>query len=247
MLGKALKNIPRNQYYLSTKVGRYWTNDEKSWDYSAGRVIRSVDESLERLNMEYIDIIQVHDVEFSDKQQIITETLPALHSVKETGKVRHVGITGLSMEDLKYIIDRTDPGMVETILTFCHYSLNDDSLVDYLDYFEGKQVGIINAAPISMGLLSERGVPEWHPATPDIVEACAKAARHCKSKGERIEQLAVKYSVGNPRVTTTLVSSANPDNILRNILWVEESINEELLKEVLEILKPIHRKTWENS
>ncbi|MFC2099085.1 aldo/keto reductase [Bacteroidota bacterium] len=247
LLGKAFKDIPRDSFYLATKAGRYWNGEEKAWDYSPERVTKSVDESLERMGIDYIDIIQVHDVEFSDKEQIINETLPALHSVKQSGKVRHVGITGLPLEDLNYIIDRVDTGMVESILSFCHYSLNDDSLVDHLDFYEEKQVAVINAAPISMGLLSERGVPEWHPATPDVIEVCAKAAEYCKNRGEKIEKLAVQFSVNNPRISTTLVSSANPDNVFKNIKWTEEPINEELLEQVLAILKPVNRKTWENS
>ena len=76
--------------------------------------------------------------------------------------------------------------MVETILSFCHYSLNDDSLTDHLDNFESNRIGVINAAPFSMGLLSERGVPDWHPAEPGVIEVCGWAVEHCKSKGERI-------------------------------------------------------------
>jgi len=247
VLGKALQDIPRDKYYLSTKVGRYWSNGEKSWDYSAERVIKSIDESLQRLNLDYIDFIHCHDVEFSNKQQIIDETLPALHKVKKTGKVRHVGITGLPLDNFKYIIDRVDEGTIETIITFCHYSLNDNALVDYLDYLEKHKVGIINAAPLSMGLLTERGVPEWHPAEEKVVETCRKAVDHCISRNEKIEQLAVKYAVNNPRIPTTLVSTSNPANILRNIQWAEAPLNERLLHEILEILRPIHRITWENS
>jgi aryl-alcohol dehydrogenase-like predicted oxidoreductase len=247
VLGKALRHIPRDKYHLSTKVGRYWTGGKKSWDYSAGRVVKSIDESLKRLNIDYIDFIHCHDIEFSNTQQIIEETLPALHEVKRNGKVRHVGITGLPLEDFKYIIDRTDEGMVETIITFCHYSLNDDALLDYLDYLETHKVGIINAAPLSMGLLTERGVPDWHPAEENVVKTCKKAVDHCISKNEKIEKLAVQYSVGNPRIPTTLVSTSNPKNILLNIQWAHSQLNKKLLSEVLEILKPIHRITWENS
>lgn len=247
VLGKALSEIARDKYYLSTKVGRYWSNGEKLWDYSADRVKRSVDESLKRLNIDYIDFIHCHDIEFSDKNQIINETLPALHKLKETGKVKHVGITGLPLDNFKYIIDRVDKGVVETILTFCHYSLNDDALIDFLDYFEEHQVGIINAAPLSMGLLTERGVPEWHPANNEIINTCKIAVDHCKTINARIEQLAVKFSVSNVRIPTTLVSTANPENLLNNIKWANTPLDKNLLPEVLEILKPIQRMTWENS
>lgn len=247
ILGKAFRKIPRDQFYLATKVGRYWNREEKVWDYSAQRVRQSVDESLERMGVDHIDIIQIHDVEFADNRQVIHETLPALHGLKESGKVRFVGITGLPLENLNEIISHTDQGLVETILTFCHYSLNDDSLTDHLPYYETKKIGVINAAPISMGLLSERGVPDWHPATAEVVKVCGKAVEHCKSRGEQIEKLAFQFSVREPGITTTLFSSANPLNVVRSIRWIEEPINEELLREVLEILQPVQRITWENS
>jgi aryl-alcohol dehydrogenase-like predicted oxidoreductase len=167
--------------------------------------------------------------------------------MKEKGLVRHVGITGLPLVKLKYVVENTPIGMVETILSFCHYCLNDDALVDYISFFEDHGVGIINAAPLSMGLLSERGWPDWHPANEGLKERVVMAVNHCKSKNYRIEQLAMKFSVSNPKITTTLVSSANPDNFAKNIRWIDEPQNESLLQEVLDILKPLNRSTWENT
>ncbi len=247
VLGYALKHINRNRYYLSTKVGRYGSDGVKSWDYSAKRAKQSIYESLERLNVDYIDLINCHDIEFSDLNQIINETLPALHEMKASGLVKHIGITGLPLDRLRFVAENTQPGQVETILSFCHYCLNDDALSDDISFYQQKEIGIINASPLSMGLLSERGAPEWHPASPAIHHACQQAAEHCKSKNYRIEQLAVRYSVDHPGIPTTLVSTSRPENIEKKIQWATEPLNEELLSEVLEILKPVHRETWENS
>ena len=75
---KALKEIP-NSYYLSTKVGRYGKDGVNTWDYSAKRAKESVFvKSMDRLNIDYIDLINVHDIEFADLNQIVNETLPAL-------------------------------------------------------------------------------------------------------------------------------------------------------------------------
>ena len=130
---------------------------------------------------------------------------------------------------------------------FCHYCLNDEKLTDYLDYFESKNIGIINASPLSMGLLSQRGVPAWHPAPQSLVEACRKAVQHCLSKNYPIEKLAIQYSVSNPRIATTLFSSANPDNVLKNITYAEEPIDWNLVKEVQEIIGEQMRVSWANS
>lgn len=250
VLGKALRNIPRDKYFLSTKVGRYGKDGVNTWDYSARRVTDSVYESMERLGIDFIDLINVHDIEFQAAlpgglQKVVDETLPALFELRNKGVVGHVGITDLQLEKLKWVVERCEG--VESILNFCHYTLNDDALTDYLDFFEQHTVGIINASPLSMGLLSQRGVPAWHPAPKALVEACQKAAEHCKAKGYPIEKLAVQYSVSNPRIASTLFSSANPDNVRRNIQWANEEPDWDLVKEVKDIIGDQQRVTWANS
>ena len=247
VLGKALKQIPRNKYYLSTKVGRYGKNGVNKWNYSAKYATESVYASMERLNVDYIDLINVHDIEFADLHQVVDETLPALVELRDKGIVKHVGITDLQLENLQWVVEHSEPGVVESILNFCHYSLNDEKLSDYFNYFESKNIGIINASPLSMGLLSQRGVPTWHPAPKALVRACQKAALHCMSKNYPIEKLAIQYSTGNPRIATTLFSSANPDNVLKNIAYVEEPIDWNLVKEVQEIIGKQMRVSWANS
>ena len=64
VLGEALKNIPRDKYFLSTKVGRYGKDGVNTWDYSAQRAKESVYESMDRLHIDHIDLINVHDIEF---------------------------------------------------------------------------------------------------------------------------------------------------------------------------------------
>lgn len=111
VLGKALKDIPRDKYYLSTKVGRYGKDGVNTWDYSAKRATDSVYESMERLNIDHIDLINVHDIEFQAAlpgglQKVVDETLPALVELRDKGIVSHVGITDLQLENLKWEIGR---------------------------------------------------------------------------------------------------------------------------------------------
>lgn len=253
VLGKALKQIPRDRYYLSTKVGRYGKDGVNLWDYSAKRVTESVYESMERLNIDYIDLINVHDIEFQASmegglQKVVDETLPALVALREKGVVGHVGITDLQPENLKWVIEHSDPGTVESILCFCHYSLNDDMLLDYLDFFESHGIGVINASPLSMGLLSDRGTPEWHPAPQPLKDACRRAAEYCRSKDYPIEKLAMQFSTSlNPRIATTLFSSANPKNVLKNINYVSEPMDKQLVKDVQAIIGDQMRVRWKNS
>ena len=253
VLGKALKDIPREKYYLSTKVGRYGHDGINTWDYSAKRAQESVYESMERLNVDYIDLINVHDVEFQGDmegglQLIVDETLPALVELRDKGVVKHVGITDLQPENLKWVVEHAPEGTVESILNFCHYSLNDTLLADYLGFFEQHGVGVINASPFSMGLLSSRGAPDWHPAGKDLKNACAKAAAYCEKQGYPIDKLAIQFSTSlNPRIATTLFSSANPKNVLKNIEYVNEPMDEELVAKVQEIIGDQMFVRWKNS
>ena len=252
VLGKALKNIPRDKYFLSTKVGRYGKDGVNTWDYSARRATNSVYESMERLGIDYIDLINVHDIEFQAAlpgglQTVVNETLPALVEMREKGIVGHVGITDLQLENLKWVVEHCEAGTVESILNFCHYTLNDDALLDYLNFFEQRGIGVINASPLAMGLLSQRGVPAWHPAPKPLVEACQRAAEHCRQKGYQIEKLAVQFSVSNERIVSTLFSSANPENVRHNIQWANDEPDWDLVHEVREIIGNQQRVTWANS
>lgn len=253
VLGKALKQIPRDRYYLSTKVGRYGKDGVNLWDYSAKRATESVYESMERLNIDYIDLINVHDIEFQASldgglQKVVDETLPALIALREKGVVGHVGITDLQPENLKWVIEHSEPGTVESILCFCHYSLNDDMLLDYLDFFESHGIGVINASPLSMGLLSDRGTPDWHPAPQALKDVCRRAAEHCRSKNYPIEKLAMQFSTSlNPRIATTLFSSANPKNVQKNIDYISEPMDKQLVGEVQSIIGDQMRVRWKNS
>ena len=240
VLGKALREIPRERYLLATKVGRYGYK-EPDFDFSAARVTRSVDESLERLGTDHVDLIQVHDMEFGSVDQIVAETLPALRRVQAAGKARFVGITCLPLRLFRQVIDRVQ---VDQVQSYCHYCLNDTSLSSLLPYLGERGIGIINSAPMAMRLLSSEGPPSWHPAPADVRARCAEAARYCESRGGDLSRLALQFSVACPDIATNVVGTASPSRILQNIRDIEEPLDQELLLGVQRILKPIQDVTW---
>jgi len=237
VLGRALRGVARDRYYLATKVGQY---GEGEFDFSAARVTRSLDESCARLGVDYIDLLQCHDIEFAALDQIVEETIPALLTLRRAGRIGHVGITGLPLRIFPAVLDRVPAGDVATVLSFCRYELNDTALESLLPYFAGKGVGVINASPTGMGLLTPRGVPAWHPAPPAMVAGARRAVEYCQSVGADIVKLAIQFAVAHPGIATTLVSSANPDNIRRNIAYASEPVDPALLTRVRELLRPIH-------
>lgn len=238
VLGQALRTVPREAYYLSTKVGRY---DKDVFDFSAARVTQSVDESLKRLGVDHIDLIICHDVEFGSLNQIIHETIPALRRVQEAGKVGFVGISALPLKMFKEVSAQTE---IDFILSYCHYCLNDTSLADLAPRLTEKGIGIISASPLSMGLLTKGGPPEWHPAPMQLRTTCAEATQHCLSKGVDISQLALQFSLAQTVFTSTLIGIQYADQIIANVQQMAKPLDQALLSEVMEILEPVRNQTW---
>jgi len=212
-LGKSLKNIPRNKYIISTKVGRYGDN---KFDFSSERIISSVNESMERLNIDYIDILLAHDVEYGDIDQIINETIPAMNKLKLEGKVRYIGFSCYPIKLYKKIIDRLKVD-IDVILSYGHCCLVNNKLESIIPYLKNKGIGIINASPLCMGLISSNNPPEWHPATPEMKKIIKNIAKNIKHKYNiPIERIALEYALRNNNISTTLtgISSINELNIL---------------------------------
>lgn len=246
VLGRALQalEVPRSEYIVSTKCGRY----AEGFDFSAERVTKSIDESLARLNLDYVDILQCHDIEFGSLDQIVNETIPALQKLKEAGKIRFIGITGLPLESFTYVLDRVPPGTVDVILSYCHYSINDSTLEDLLPYLKSKGVGVISASPLSMGLLTENGPPEWHPASPEIKAACRDAVAYCKNEGKNISKLALQFSLSNKEISSVLVGMNSIRQVEENAAAAMELAtagkDEETLSKIEAILRPVKNQTW---
>jgi L-galactose dehydrogenase len=240
LLGKALRGVDRTSYILATKVGRY---GEDSFDFSARRVTRSVDESLSRLGSGYIDLIQCHDVEYGDPRQLVDETIPALAELRDAGKVRFIGITGYPLDILAQIADRAP---LDTVLSYCRYTLLDRELLRWVPRFDDRAIGVINASPLAMGLLSEGGPPAWHPAPAALRERAAQAAELCRRRGTDIAKIALQFAVAPATFTTTVVGSANAAAIARNVNWISQPLDWTLLGEVEAVLAPVLNSTWQS-
>lgn len=240
LLGKALKGVPRESYYLATKVGRYGAS-ARDFDFSEERVIRSVDESLKRLKLSHIDLIQCHDVEFAPLPQLLNETLPALKRLKTTGKVRQIGISAFPLDVIRTVSDKVS---LDTVQSYCRFCLTDITLVRLIPELKLRKAGIINASPFAMGLLTTKGPPVWHPAPANYRDVCAAAVEHCTKRKRDIAKLALQFAVSNKDIATTLVGTSSSKKIQDNVKWIEEPIDEELLNEVRSILKPVLNQSW---
>jgi aryl-alcohol dehydrogenase-like predicted oxidoreductase len=162
LLGVILRDIPRDQYLLGSKLGRY---APAHFDFSQRRVVESVDISLQRMGVEYLDFMICHDIEFVDIDQVIQETLPALRKIQQSGKVRFIGISGYPMKIFQKVLSETD---LDFILSYNHYTLQNSMLADLVPFLKSKNVGIMNAAPFAARLLTNTTLPVWHKATPQV-------------------------------------------------------------------------------
>jgi L-galactose dehydrogenase len=248
VLGKALRGIPRDRYYLSTKVGKYTqpgSYGDDTLDYSRTRIRKSLDESSRRLGTDYFDLIHIHDIEYQGRKHTewaMTEGYDSVLELKREGRIGGISFGIYPIDLWKRIFSSLD---VDAGLVHNHYCLNDTRLLELLTIAEAKQIGIINGSPFGSGLLTDRGPADWHPASVDDRAVFKAAAEFCKKQGTSISKLAIQFASQHPTLPTTLFSSANPDSVKRNVAWHEEPCDMALLAEVQKILQPVRDKQWD--
>lgn len=237
-LGEALAGR-RREILLATKCGRYGTAE---FDFSAKGISASVEESLGRLRTDYVDLLQVHDVEFGDVRQIIEETVPAMRRMQEQGKARFVGITGYS---LKTLIQIAEAVPVDTILSYCRYNLLvGDMEHDLTPMAQKKRLGLINASGLHMGVLTEEGPPPWHPAPPEVLAAGRKAAKICRQHSQDVAQVALRFCFDHSYVATTLVGMATQAHVEANLNLLRIKTDTELVQKIRSAIAPALDYVW---
>ena len=248
VLGKALKGIPRNRYYLSTKVGKYTqpgAYGSDVFDYSSAAIRTGLEQSSGRLGTDYFDIIHLHDFEYQQRRHTewaLTEGVETLLALKREGRIGNVSY-GIYPMDLWHRIFDTLPA--DAALVHNHYALNDTRALELLPAAEQKGIGIINASPFASGLLSGRAAPAWHPASATDRKLFHEAAEFCQKHGTAISQLAFQFSSQNPAFPTTLFSTSRSASVFKNLAWYQEPYDPKLLAEVQQILAPVMNKQWD--
>lgn len=237
-LGEALEDR-REKVVLATKCGRYGGSE---FDFSAATITAGLEDSLKRLRTDYVDLLQAHDVEFGHVQQIVEETLPAMRKLQEQGKARYIGITGYSLKNLMEIAGKVK---VDSILSYCRYNLLITDLDEALAPFAKRNgVGLINASPLHMGIISERGAPEWHPAPQEVRDAGQRIVALCKARGVDASEVALRFCLDYAGAASTLVGLSSTAHVQRNLKAMEMRVDAELLREIAEIVAPVKDFVW---
>ncbi|XP_075146366.1 uncharacterized protein LOC142220870 [Haematobia irritans] len=236
ILGKALKDIPRSSYYVATKVGRYEKTYEGMFDYSAKKTRASVERSLELLGLEYVDVIQIHDIEFvKDLEVVINECLPELEKLVKEGKARYIGVSGYPLDVLKEFVQRT-AGRIDVVLSYARNTLIDDTLKSYIDFFQSENLGIVCASGHALGLLTNTGPQSWHPADDDLKQLCRKSANICKEANVELGKLAMYHFLQLDGPTTFLVGMQTRQLLDMNLDAFYNGLSKKE-QEVLQLLK----------
>ena len=254
VLGKALADVPRSAYYIHSKCGRYEKEAGKMFDFTFEKTTESVLLSISRMQCGHIDLMQVHDPEFADSLDLVlNETLPALDALRKSGLVRAIGVTGYPLAVQREIIERSSV-RIDAALTYGHACLHDFSLFagtdggkgsSFFDFCKGRQIAVMNAAPLAMGLLAGGGneVASWHPAGEELKSVCRRAARVCEEKGVDLAKIAIAHSLRSAAergVATTFLGMKDEKEVdfalevMREggkLVGVEQEVLEELLSE----------------
>jgi L-galactose dehydrogenase len=237
-LGAALAGR-RDKVVLATKCGRYGKAD---FDFSAKRVTASIDESLQRLQTDYIDLFHIHDVEFGDVELVIHETVPALRQLQQQGKARYIGVTGYPPKVLRRIAEAVP---VDVILTYCHYDLMNTQMDGVLTAFAKERgIGLINASGLHMGMLTDQGPSDWHPAPEAVKETAKKAVGYCRSHGANIAEVALRFCLDHPYVSSTLVGIGDTQQVEAALRLMGMTTDRELVRQLETIIAPVFNAEW---
>ncbi|KAL7730987.1 hypothetical protein ACLKA6_014214 [Drosophila palustris] len=249
VLGKALKDVPRESYYIATKVARYELDYEHMFDFSAKKTRESVEKSLQLLGLDYVDVIQIHDIEFAPSLDIVlNETLPTLEQLVKEGKAKYIGLSAYPISVLKECISRA-AGRFDTVLVYARYTLTDNTLLDYLDFFKSQNMGVVCAAAHALGLLTNAGPPAWHPASNEQKELVRQASKVCKDRDVELGKLAMYYTSQLNEVSTFLTGMQTRQLLATNLAAAYDGLNakeQEVLQHLREnvLTKPFN---WEGN
>ncbi len=237
-LGAALVG-KRNGIFLATKCGRYGADE---FDFSRNRITESLDQSLVRLQTKHVDLLQAHDVEFGDIQQIIGETIPALHEIQKSGKARFIGITGYQ---LRMLAETAGAAAIDTVLSYCRHSLLVSDMDTLLTpVLQERGIGLILASPLHMGLLTGRDVPSWHPASRRLKAAASRIMEICRKYGADPVAVALRYSLDHSYAASTLVGMSTTEQVKRNLNAMDITNDPALLSQIQKISAAADGRVW---
>lgn len=240
MLGEVLAGGWREKVAICTKAGRL---DRDVFDFSTRGMRQCLDGSLKRLRTDHVEILLAHDIEYAaDYEVVFTETAQVLHDLKREGKCRFIGMSCYPLGLLRRAIERCN---LDVVISYCHFNLqNTRLLTELVPIAERFGVGVLNASPLAMGLLTNQGPPPWHPAPVEVKAACKKAAELGRDRGADISYLGMQFCFAEGRIPSTITGTAKPAELAVNLRAMREPIDPGLLRDVQDVLATVKDVTW---
>ena len=246
--GKVLAEVERDGFVLSTKVGRVlnpigappdddeWTNPlpyEVVFDFSRDGVLRSLEESLVRLNLDRIDILLIHDPD-DHYDQAITEAFPALAELRSQGVV---GAIGAGMNDWQPLARFAREGDFDCFLLAGRYTLLDQSgLEELLPLCQEKDISIILGGPYNSGILasdlSQDTTYFYQRATPEVLDRARKIKSVCDRHSVPLKAAALQFGLAHPAVAATIPGAQSAAEVEENFNMVSHPIPPDLWGEL---------------
>jgi len=208
---RELGGIPPG-YLVTTKADR----DPTTNDFSRDQVRTSVLGSLERLGVERLPLVFLHDPEYGSFDQIAGAdgAIEALLELQEEGVVEHLGIAGGPIE---LMIQFLDMGIFDVVITHNRFTLVDRSAVPLIEVAAERGVAVVNAAPYGSGILAKGGdahpLYRYEPAGPETMRRVRHAELLARYHGVPLAAVALQLSLNEPRIATTIVGMSRPDRI----------------------------------
>src|SRR4051794_11918642 len=241
-VGAALGGRPRDDYVLSTKVGRRLVAGAEPGeefaeslglrrvrDYSRDGVLRSLEDSLERLGLDRVDIALVHDAE-DHLDQALNEAFPALVELREEGVVRAVGAGMNYVAPLERTAREAD---VDCLLVAGRYTLLDRSAgTGLLPLCAERGIGVLAAGVFNSGILAGGTTYDYAPAPPEIVQRTGELAAACARHDVPLATAALGFPLRHPAVTCVLVGARSAEEVEANVAALEQPIPDGLWEEL---------------
>jgi L-galactose dehydrogenase len=239
-LGKALAGSWREKVAICTKACRL---DKAVFDFTPEGTRKCFEASLKRLGTDHVEILLAHDIEFAtDYEYVFNETYAVLQQLKKEGKTRFIGMSCYPLGLLRRAIERCN---LDVVISYAHCNLwNTRLLTELMPVATARGVGVLNASPLAMGLLTNQGPQPWFPGQPEIVAACKQAAELCRSRGADISFLGMQYCYAQKQIPCTLTGAARKSELEVNLRAMTQPIDQTLLADVMKVLDPVRDWTW---
>ena len=242
VLGSILKDIPRDRFLLSTKVGRI---DADLFDFRPASIRASLHASLKRLNVDHADLLFAHDIEYAqDHAAIFADTVGELQRLKHEGLARAIGVSALPLSLLSAAINSCD---LDAVISYTHFTLQNQRLLsELLPIAQIKGIGVINASPLNMGLLTMAGPPEWHPAPPVLRQAVAQCRDYCRQHDLDLGFLGMQFCLAESTIPSTISGTARRSELEANLQAMRQPADPKHLVAIQKILASVIGLSWQS-